>query len=73
MRFKYSKLIVLSLIGLIFGQDKTHYLDIANELLVRKKLSTKLPDVFDIAKYTEVINKLEPEIKHFYNKKKYLR
>ena len=59
MRYQLSKLIAFFLIGLIVCQNQTPYLDIANELLVRKKLSTKLPDVFDNAKYTEVTNKLD--------------
>ena len=40
-------------------QSKSPYIDIANELLVRKKLSSKLPDVFDDAKFAEVVSKLD--------------
>ena len=51
MRLYTSKFILLSFIGLLIGQNQSPYLDIANELLVRKKLAKKLPDVFDNAKY----------------------
>ena len=54
-----SKFILLSFIGLIVGQNQSPYLDIANELLVRKKLSRKLPDVFDNAKFFEVTDKID--------------
>ena len=40
-------------------QSKSPYIDIANELLVRKKLSSKLPDVFDDVKFAEVVSKLD--------------
>ena len=54
-RFHISKLILFSLIGIIIGQNQSPYLDIANELLVRKKLSKKLPDVFDDVKFSEIV------------------
>ena len=38
-------------------------LDIANELLVRKKLSSKLPDVFDDSKFNEIATKLDDIVK----------
>jgi len=59
MRLHISKFILISFIGLIIGQNQSPYLDIANELLVRKKLAKKLPDVFDNAKYSEVVNKID--------------
>ena len=46
MRLHISKFILVSFIGLIIGQNQSPYLDIANELLVRKKLAKKLPDYF---------------------------
>ena len=54
-----TKLVLLSFVGQIFCQNTTPYLDIANELLVRKKLAKKLPDVFDNAKYSEVVDKID--------------
>ena len=59
MRLHISKYILISFIALIIGQDQSPYLDIANELLVRKKLAKKLPDVFDNAKYSEVVDKID--------------
>ena len=59
MRLYISKFILLAFIGLIIGQNQSPYLDIANELLVRKKLSKKLPDVFDNTKYTEMVDKID--------------
>ncbi|SVD73770.1 uncharacterized protein METZ01_LOCUS426624, partial [marine metagenome] len=59
MRLHISKYILILFIGLIIGQDQSPYLDIANELLVRKKLAKKLPDVFDNAKYSEVVDKID--------------
>jgi len=59
MRLHFSKFILLSFISLLIGQNQSPYLDIANELLVRKKLAKKLPDVFDNAKYSEVVNKID--------------
>ena len=59
MRLHISKFILLSFIGLSIGQNQSPYLDIANELLVRKKLAKKLPDVFDNAKYFEVVDKID--------------
>ena len=59
MRLHISKFILLSFIGLLIGQDQSPYLDIANELLVRKKLSSKLPDVFDDAKFSDIIDNLD--------------
>ena len=53
------KFILLFFANLIFTQELSPVLDIANELLVRKKLSNKLPDVFDDLKFTEMINKLD--------------
>ena len=58
-RFHISKLILFSLIGIIIGQNQSPYLDIANELLVRKKLSKKLPDVFDDVKFSEMVDKID--------------
>ena len=59
MKSQLPKLIIISFIGLIIAQSQSPYLDIANELLVRKKLSKKLPDVFDEAKFIEVIGKID--------------
>jgi len=59
MRLYISKFILLAFIGIIIGQNQSPYLDIANELLVRKKLAKKLPDVFDNAKYSEVVDKID--------------
>ncbi len=59
MRLHISKYILIFFIGLIIGQNQSPYLDIANELLVRKKLAKKLPDVFDNAKYSEVVDKID--------------
>ena len=53
------KFILLFFANLIFTQEQSPALDIANELLVRQKLSNKLPDVFDDIKFTEMINKLD--------------
>ena len=53
------KLFLLFFLSLIFSQSQSPYLDIANELMVRQKLSTKLPDIFDNSKFTEVANKLD--------------
>ena len=47
MRNLALKIILIFSASLILAQDQNLYLDIANELLVRKKLSAKLPDVFD--------------------------
>ena len=58
-RFHISKLILFSLIGIIIGQNHSPYLDIANELLVRKKLSKKLPDVFDDVKFSEMVDNID--------------
>jgi len=59
MKFSISTFILVSFIGLLIGQNQSPYLDIANELLVRKKLAKKLPDVFDNAKYSEVVDKMK--------------
>ena len=59
MKFFYFKFIIISFIGLLIGQSQSPYLDIANELLVRKKLSKKLPDVFDETKFSEVMDKID--------------
>ena len=59
MRVHITKFILFSFIGLLIGQNQSPYLDIANELLVRKKLAKKLPDVFDNAKYSEVVDKID--------------
>ena len=59
MRNLSLKFILLFFANLIFTQEQSPVLDIANELLVRKKLSNKLPDVFDDLKFTEMINKLD--------------
>ena len=59
MIFSISKIVLISLVGLIIGQNQSPYIDIANELLVRKKLAKKLPDVFDNAKYTEIVDKID--------------
>ena len=40
-------------------KKKNPYLDVANELLVRKKLSKKLPDVFQESKFLELADKLD--------------
>ena len=53
------KLFIIFLTGIICAQIQSPYLDIANELLVRKKLAKKLPDVFDNAKYSEVVDKID--------------
>ena len=59
MRNISYKLFLIFLAGIIFAQNQSPYLDIANELLVRKKLAKKLPDVFDNAKYSEVVDKID--------------
>ena len=59
MRNISYKLFLIFLAGIIFAQSQSPYLDIANELLVRKKLSKKLPDVFDEAKFIEVTGKID--------------
>ena len=59
MRNLSLKFILLFFANLIFTQEQSPVLDIANELLVRQKLSNKLPDVFDDLKFTEMINKLD--------------
>jgi len=59
MRNISYKLFLISLTGILFTQVQSPYLDIANELLVRKKLAKKLPDVFDNAKFSEVVNKID--------------
>ena len=57
LNFKFSHIIFLFL-GLIFADIDSPYLDTANELLVRKKLSEKLPGVFDNDKFIEIINSI---------------
>ena len=59
MRNISYKLFLITLAGIIFAQNQSPYLDIANELLVRKKLAKKLPDIFDNAKYSEVVDKID--------------
>ena len=59
MRNIYFKLILLLISGFLISQDQSPFLDIANELLVRKKLADKLPDVFDDTKFLEVVNKID--------------
>ena len=59
MKLQFSTLLLIFIISIISGQTQSPYLHIANELLVRKKLSSKLPDVFDNSKFTEIANKLD--------------
>ena len=54
MKLQFSILFFLLFTGFIFSQNVSPYLDTANELLVRKKLSSKLPDVFDDEKFNEI-------------------
>ena len=57
LNFKFSHIIFLFL-TLIFAGIESPYLDVANELLVRKKLAQKLPDVFDNNKFIEIVNEI---------------
>ena len=59
MKSQFSTLLFFFLVSFIIGQTQSPYLDVANELLVRKKLSSKLPDVFDDTKFNEIANKLD--------------
>ena len=59
MSNKSFKLYFIFLASIIFAQNQSPYLEIANELMVRKKLSAKLPDVFDEIKFTEIATKLD--------------
>jgi len=56
---KIIKILYFFLIfSIAFSNIESSYLDIANELLVRKKLSQKLPDVFDNNKFIEIANNI---------------
>lgn len=57
LNFKFSYIIFLFL-GLILAGVESPYLDVANELMVRKKLAQKLPDVFDNNKFIEIVNEI---------------
>ena len=59
MRNISYKLFFILLAGIIFAENQSPYLEIANELIVRKKLSSKLPDVFDAVKFAEIANRLD--------------
>tara|TARA_B100001250_G_scaffold414155_1_gene450969 strand:+ start:1387 stop:3768 length:2382 start_codon:yes stop_codon:yes gene_type:complete len=53
-----KKLYFFLIFSIAFSNIQSPYLDIANELLVRKKLAQKLPDVFDDSKFLEIVNKI---------------
>ena len=57
MKLKFLQIIFLISTFLI-AEANSPYVDIANELLVRKKLSKKLPGVFNENKFLEIENKI---------------
>ncbi|SVC93975.1 uncharacterized protein METZ01_LOCUS346829, partial [marine metagenome] len=63
MKLINKSIISIIILNLLIAIDQNPYLDIANELLVRKKLSKKLPDIFEEVKFEEITGKLD-DIEH---------
>ncbi|MDP6936608.1 MAG: TonB-dependent receptor [Candidatus Marinimicrobia bacterium] len=59
MNCKFPQLLLSILIGCLIARDQSPYLETANELLVRRKLADKLPDVFDDKKFLEIVGKID--------------
>ena len=55
----YLNIFTILLFCFLSAQNSSLYLETANELKVRKKLSDKLPDVFDQSKFIEIVKKLD--------------